>query len=164
MAFCTHCGAAAEPADKFCVKCGAAQAVPSLRQGYHREAPRGVGGWLLLLVLGLVLAGPAWFVKEIVTWWPAFPPPPWGLVIVVDGVLTALGVWGGLKLLRLHKNAPAFVRGLLLASIVWGVAVPLSIYGPDVLVTRGVLLRAVAKMAWYLYLRRSRRVALTYGS
>ncbi|WP_149537333.1 DUF2569 family protein [Siccirubricoccus phaeus] len=147
------------------------------------EPPRGVGGWLLFLCLTLTVLMPLATLAANLTGWPApavlemFPRLELALWAVVCGeilvnlyaIVTGVGLW------RVSPGALPRARRFLLALLGWRLAAPFLMAGLAGLPpegTQALLLdglkdtarTAVFVLLWWLYLKRSRRVAATYGA
>jgi hypothetical protein len=147
--------------------------------------PKGIKGWLLLLVVGLMLLGPLvgatrlgvdidmaeqqypvikslpeWKAYKTATWWAFF-------------IATGISFYGGLSLARGHdwpvvKRAKAilWVTGPV-ASIVMALVIPAVIFGQTLTaslkVIGGIIGSVIAAGIWTAYLSKSKRVRNTYG-
>ena len=145
----------------------------------------GVGGWLLLLVVGLMFLGPlmgagrinsdfmsvesqypnlktvaAWGTYKIATWWTFLP-------------VCLLSFYAGLSLVK-GRNILVVKRAKIIlwvigpiTSIVMGIFLPLLIFGktePDPQFIGGMIASIIAAAIWTAYLSKSKRVLATYGS
>jgi hypothetical protein len=138
------------------------------REPTRRDAPEGVGGWLLLLC-GLLLAWhPLNFALAASTVLDALPMRGLPLALVLAGrlLITALGIAAGIALLARRPGAV----GLAFAAIAASAAADLFVYttpylpsnrlpGDTVWYVAGSL---VYHAAWLLYLVRSARVRNTF--
>lgn len=145
--------------------------------------PRGVAGWLLFLCLTLTVLMPA---ATLTALWLGWPPE--AMVAAYPGLGTALwlstfgealvllfGLRTGIGLWRVEAGALPRARRFLLALAGWRVTVPLLVGGLAQLppeATEAALVegfkdtaRSLAfVLAWWVYLKRSRRVAATYDA
>jgi hypothetical protein len=146
------------------------------------EAPRGVGGWLLLFCVTLTLLMPAatiiatwigWPEAEALAEWPGLTRALW--VNLAGEVLIHLyAISTGSLLWREAPGSLARARRFLLALLGWRVAAPFLLAGlaqlPDpgaeAMLAEGLkdsARTAAFVLVWWLYLRRSKRVAATFG-
>ena len=177
---CPRCGLLS-PASATACECGAPLGAP----GVETAAPQGIGGWLVLMAIGLViqpfrLLG---FLAQDLrafednTWrrltTPSSPAyhPVWGPVLVAETVANGLFLAGSFVLLYLFfKKRAAYPRiaiGFLAASAVFQVlevAVGRALVGSGGLEkeTGQLMLAVVSAALWISYLVRSRRVAATF--
>jgi len=151
-------------------------------------SPRGIGGWLILVVIGLVLTPFRVGYFLLTTHWPIFRDgawpilttpgteayhPLWGPLIVFEIVgnlgciaLAVIGLW---LLLRKSRHAPRAVTGLLAWAALFGVIdyfagdlIPAVAAEPDPN-DLGQLARTLVSAAiWIPYFRLSRRVKATF--
>lgn len=145
--------------------------------------PAGVGGWLLLLVVGLMFLGPvigAGRINEDIMFvesqypnllniqkWSTFKSATWWSFLVV----CCLSFYAGIGLAK-GRDISAVKRAKILlwiigpaASIVTGVFMPLVIFGKFVSDMKflGTLITSIVVSAiWTTYLSKSRRVKATY--
>ena len=148
------------------------------------SARTGVGGWLLLLVLGLMFLGPLMGAGRINTElisaearypnlkaleaWNHFKSASWWSFLVVC-CLSFYAGWGLAK----GRDPSVVKRAKILlwiigpvASLVMGVLIPLVIYGKiesDPQFFGSFVASIVVAAIWSAYLSKSRRVRLTYG-
>jgi hypothetical protein len=147
-------------------------------------APRGVGGWLLLLVVAMTLATPllgAAFSVACLTKvreqhasltalgaWPLFERAYW----IAFALAAALLAWGGVELAR-RRTWIAVERAKMILWIGWpigiwvqGILIPLLAFGRADPIHSWFIVPLVASMAavgvWTAYLAKSRRVRATY--
>ena len=149
----------------------------------HETKASGVGGWLLVLVFGLIFLGPlvgaarintavtsaelrypnlltvaAWDVYKSATWW-AF------------ALVSSLSIYAGIGLLK-GRNSLVVKRAKIIlwvvgpaASLIMGIAIPRVVLG-GVKLTNGVVTGLVESLivaiVWTSYLSRSKRVRATY--
>lgn len=147
------------------------------------SGPTGVGGWLLLLVAGLMFLGPLMGAGRInieiisaesqypdlltIPAWSTFKSTTWWSFLVV----CCLSFYAGLGLAK-GRDISVVKRAQLLlwiigpvASIVMGLIIPLMVFGqiefdPEFL---GTLVTSIIVSAiWTAYLSKSRRVKATY--
>lgn len=128
-----------------------------MREQTNRNTLNGVRGWLLLLCLILCVVSPALYFVRI-----SFNPSP---LWIIGGI--ALGSYGfvaGYKLWRIRKGAVKFARTFLIVLISVNACIALAVaYIVSPIVAAGDLAAVVWPGIWLLYLRRSARVAVTYG-
>jgi hypothetical protein len=143
------------------------------------DALIGVGGWLSLLIFGLVIGGPAvnlfGFVKELQ---PQTPSDLSGLGLFIDGAITlglsGFGIYAGVLLWRIQPNGPRVARSFFIAVFFVSVAsvlLMMSVRNPSasnsdayVKELNPPLRSLIAAIIWYSYLRKSKRVRATYRS
>ncbi len=159
---------------------------PAVLAGHTTDerVPVGVGGWLGLLVLDLVILSPISFLAllyafgtgiDIIRYYPVL-----GCLIVLDRVmgLTIAGfnIYAGVRLYQIHPDAVRFAKRLFIISASCVTAVSGLIYmaasNTDVQAfqesARSNFLLPLFSVwiscaVWYLYLTHSKRVAATYG-
>ena len=201
--YCTQCGTEAVVGGKFCAKCGAPIIAAPATQSHSeskvaepiprspelptaKRAPSGVGGWLLLLVAGLLVLGPLlgagrisadfigaedqypalrtlaqWQTHKTVTWWTFF-------LIVLVSTYAGWGLATG-RTWSVVKRAmwSLWIAGPI-GALVLGVAIPLATLGDsaagDVRFVGGILASLTAAGIWTAYLAKSKRVRATYGA
>jgi hypothetical protein len=150
----------------------------------NSPGPKGVGGWLLLLVAGMLVLGPLLGAGRIAgnifaaenqfpelkasTSWGTYTSMTWLIFLAV----AAASVYGGWGLLR-GKDWSAVSRAKWIlwitgpaASLVLGVLVPkmaLGEWGVDAKVVGGLIASVIATAIWTTYLSKSKRVRNTYG-
>jgi hypothetical protein len=144
--------------------------------GGGSAAPVGVGGWLLLLCIGLTIIGPIKTLAGIATAVEVVETHPLVPIIAIgtaaDVMVRLLGMVAGVALWSRKRSgvwlAKAFfwatpIVGVLVAGIAL-VVTPRS-FLPGVLGTYFVLVLVgtVIAVVWTSYLSRSKRVAATYG-
>ena len=143
---------------------------------------RGVGGWLLLLCLGLTVFAPILVAIGIVRGFLADSPyfdtfPRLRAVFFVDValriVLTAFGVYAGIRLGTVRPGAVRTAKTYFACAVVYlviGAALPFAAGLPAA--ANSVLAQAAVQQTipalisvgvWYAYLVRSTRVKATYG-
>lgn len=149
------------------------------------SGPIGVGGWLFLLVVSLMVLGPlmgagrinadimhaesqypnlmtvpAWGTLKSATWWSF-------LVVVCLSFYVGLGLAKG-RDISVVKRAKILLWVIgPVASIVMGIFIPLAVFGkiePDLGFYGSFIASIVASAIWSAYLSRSRRVKATYAS
>lgn len=144
----------------------------------------GVGGWLLLLILGLTFLGPLmgaarinaefmsienqytnlklsgqWGTYKSVTWWTFF-------------FVCCLSFYAGLGLIK-DRSMLAVRRAKIilwvigpLAGLILGVFLPVLIFGmsePDSQFVASMIASIIPAVVWSAYLSKSKRVKATYG-
>ncbi|MCL4844907.1 MAG: DUF2569 family protein [Acidobacteria bacterium] len=158
--------------------------VPNARAAPATE-PAGVGGWLLLLTLGLVFLGPLLGAGRInadfmaaesqfpnlktVDAWATLKQATWLVYLPIS----CLSVYAGYGLLK-RRNRSVVRRAQLalwvigpLATVVIGLVLPRAIVGdadagPEFI--GGLIASALVASVWTAYLSRSKRVNATYGA
>lgn len=144
----------------------------------------GVGGWLLLLVIGLMFLGPLMGAGRInadfmsvedqypnlksVAEWGTYKSATWWTFLIV----CCLSFYAGLGLVR-ERNITAVKRAKIilwvigpLASLILGVFLPVLIFGksePDPQFVGSMIASIIAAAIWTAYLSKSQRVKATYG-
>lgn len=179
--YCNYCRATNADDSSFCRSCGkpivpisaapanvAEQAAdssgaPLAEIRLSKPQPSGVGGWLALLVFGLVIGGPISLAA--------------GAASARDAVtvffLVGLAVWSiycGIALIRKKPNAPRITKiyfivlfCLYAVAIVGGIVQSANSASVDVADDAGRVIGAfLATIAWYAYLEKSKRVKHTY--
>lgn len=155
--------------------------VSSSREAKHIEdGPIGVGGWLLLLIIGMTVIGPLMAVGQISVGfmeaerqmadillgntWKSFKAVSWIIVLIS----AALSIYGGLGLARgrhwsVVNRAKAILwisgPGAALAMILVGA----SFFGAAEPAIGSIIASIIAAMVWTAYLAKSKRVYNTYG-
>jgi hypothetical protein len=155
-------------------------------QSESKPGPSGVGGWLLLLVVGMMVLGPLlgagrinadilmaelqypdiksleqWKTYKAVTWWIFF-------------VLASISFYGGWGLARGNDKAVVSRAKAILwitgpgASLVLEVVVPIMVFGEshagDAQFVGAFIASVIAAAIWTTYLAKSKRVRNTYGT
>jgi len=158
---------------------------PSAAKSDNDQGPIGVGGWLLLLIVGMMILGPLlgaarinaeiWMVEEkfptllSVDEWVTYKTATWWAFFV----LAAISFWGGLGLAQ-RKGWSAVTRAKAVlwisgpvAVLILNVALPAIIFGEldvDGEPIIGALVGTViVAAAWTAYLSQSVRVKNTYS-
>lgn len=151
-----------------------------------KPGPRGVGGWLLLLVVGMMILGPLlgagrinaeimmaekqypditsleeWKTYKTVTWWIFF-------------AVASISFYGGLGLSRGNDRAAVTRAKIILwitgpgASLALGILVPIMVFGEsnagDGQFVGAFIVSIIAAAIWTTYLAKSKRVRNTYGT
>jgi hypothetical protein len=144
--------------------------------------PKGVGGWLLLFCVTLTLLMPAatiiatwtgWPEAEALADWPGLTRALW-VNLAGEALILLYAIRTGSLLWREAPGSLPRARRFLLALLGWRVAAPFLLAGLAQLPSPGAEamlaegLKDSARTAgfvaiWWLYLRRSKRVAATYG-
>ncbi len=148
------------------------------------SGPVGVGGWLLLLVAGLMFLGPLMGAGRInadimsaesqypnlltVPAWGTFKSATWWSFLVV----CCLSFYAGLGLAR-GRDISVVKRAKILlwiigpaASIVMGLFIPLAVFGKiesDPQFFGALIASVIVSAIWTAYLSKSRRVKATYA-
>lgn len=149
-----------------------------------QSAISGVGGWLLLLILGLMFLGPLMGVGRInsdfmsaesqypnlktVAAWGTFKSATWWTFLLV----CCLSFYAGLGLVK-SRNILVVKRAKIIlwvigpvASIVLGIFIPFLMFGKSELDSKfvGSMFASIIGAAiWTAYLSKSKRVMATYG-
>lgn len=202
--FCTQCGTEALLAHRFCAKCGSALnnsfsasetilcSIPAERttsvpsSAIDKRNPRGIGGWLLLLIFSMTVSGPLIGAGQIymdlggtevrhpslatLDKWQTFKAVLW----LTYAIFATISLYGGLGLAITRKvSAVRYAKVALwlsgpLLSFLLGIAIPIAIFGnrPQVWVNNIVMLfgSMLGAWVWTAYLSKSKRVKATYGS
>jgi hypothetical protein len=150
-----------------------------------KKGPSGVGGWLLLLVAGLLVLGPLvgagrisadimnaedqYPVLKSMPQWSNFKSATWWIYLAI----VAVSVHGGWGLTRGRDWSVVRRAKIVLwlvgpvASLVMAVIVPLATLGTasagDARFVGGLLASIIAAGIWTAYLSKSKRVRNTYG-
>jgi hypothetical protein len=143
----------------------------------------GVGGWLLLLVLGLMFLGPLLGAGRInsdfmsaesqypnlkaVETWMTYKSVTW-LIFLITCCLSFYAGYGLLK--GRHYSVVSRAKILLwvigpLASLFMGVLIPMYVFGkvePDPQFIGNLIASVIGALIWTAYLSRSKRVKATY--
>lgn len=167
-----------------------ARAIKRTANKYPPVAPdenniSGVGGWLLLLILGLMFLGPLMGAGRInsdfmsvedqypniktVATWATYKSATWLTFLLV----CILSFYAGIGLLK-GRNILVVKRAKIIlwiigpiASVVMGLLVPLFVVGksePDPQFIGNLIASIVAAAIWTAYLSKSKRVMTTYGT
>ena len=129
--------------------------------------PVGIGGWLLLFCVSLLIWGPAQLGVALASAIGvlAVRGPLLGVVIIVRTVVAALGVAAGIAILNRHPGGLILARASVVATAATDTFVALTPYFPsnrmpgDERIVVGLTL--VQAVAWLFYLSRSIRVRNT---
>lgn len=130
--------------------------------------PRGVGGWLLVLCLLLLVWGPVRSALVVGRALSALSVrgPSLAVALVALTLVTSLGVGAGIALLSRHRPALTMAIAALLLSAVMDLVIYLSSYFPSNRMPGDAPLYVAASLAyhgiWLAYLFRSKRVKNTY--
>ncbi len=144
---------------------------------------KGVGGWLLFLVVSLTLLSPLISLSGILEnseyWTHYFNRAP-GLAVIVritntiGYCLIAFCVYAGISLWNLRPNAVRIAKLFLITFFVVSIVLPflpLMINLPESLHDKvleqawyGLPTQLIFPVVWYSYLTFSKRVAATYGA
>lgn len=164
------------------------EALPTAAPAYDPEAPSGLRGWLLLLLLGLVLTPlrTVWSMTAMLEpvlqpgVWTELTEPGhaayhalWAPLIVGEAagnlLSLALGLVALWLFLRRSRQAPRVVIGLLVWSLLFSIAdlaaaglIPLIPPPTTEALIEALVAPAVAVAIWVPYLLRSRRVRATF--
>lgn len=132
-------------------------------------SPKGVRGWLLVLVVLLLVWQPVslGLVASRVVDAIAIRGLPLALVLLLRLVVTALGIAAGLALAGERPSAVAMAKASLVASAAVDIFVYLTPYFPNNRMPGDTPFYVVGSLAysgaWLMYLFRSRRVRNTFG-
>jgi hypothetical protein len=143
---------------------------------------RGVGGWLLLLCVGLTIIGPLMRLSGIGSTLKALPRisavmPSLVTLIYVENIfsliITAFSVYAGYSLWAVKPNAVYKAKAFLVALVIFAVFDLFLIYMTEIpatvtneVITQGIfgLVQSVIYAGiWSAYLSQSKRVQATYG-
>jgi Protein of unknown function (DUF2569) len=150
--------------------------------------PRGLGGWLILVAIGLVLTAGQALLLLFGTFLPIFTDGRWE-ALTTKGISTYHPLWGPLLLFEVTGNVllgiaavtalvlffrksavfPAFMIGFypfaamfLLIDVVAGTRIPAVASADDPGSARGLLRSLIACAIWIPYMRKSVRVRNTF--
>jgi hypothetical protein len=150
--------------------------------------PRGLGGWLILVAIGLVLTAGQAFLLLFGTFVPIFTDGQWE-ALTTKGISTYHPLWAPLLLFEATGNVllavaavtalvlffrksaafPGFMIGFylfaamfLLIDVVAGTRIPAVASSDDFGSTRGLMRALIACAIWIPYMRKSRRVRNTF--
>jgi hypothetical protein len=145
------------------------------------ERLRGVGGWLILIIFGMVVGSPLATLVNLSQWWSVdkqlFTASPgfrtWMVVDIVSSLaVSAVGVYAGLalwtvrpKAVVLAKTALLFVFGYAILTLVmpFFMALPHDIgQGVTKDLVPDVVRMVLVAVIWFSYLSSSKRVRVTY--
>jgi Protein of unknown function (DUF2569) len=179
---CPRCGTICPDETRIC-DCGYDFAAGAAGQGTDDDYGkyRGVGGWLLLLCVGLTILGPLFAVASLTGSFREVSPlldqfPGLMVLMVVDTTLTvglmAFSIYAGVALWQIRPGAVSTAKRYLLWSLVYlpvTAVLPfmvglLSESHPAMLkeIARDTLRGVIATAIWYWYLTKSKRVKATY--
>jgi len=136
--------------------------------GSADEPPAGVGGWLAVLCLLLLVWQPISLGLVASSALDALPMrgAPLALLLFVRLLVTAFGIAAGLALLSLRPFAPALVRAAIVASAATDAFVYSTHVFPSNRMPGDTPIYLTASLAyhtvWLVYLFRSRRVRNTF--
>jgi len=134
----------------------------------EKPIPSGIGGWLILPAIGLILSPVLWALGLIVM---AFAIPKYPIIISLNialGIaLLGLLIWTAIQFFRKKKNAPKLMISCLIAkpamtAVLWAVATAMNEYefAADY---QGELIQVVIISAiWGRYFSVSKRVKATF--
>lgn len=148
------------------------------------SCPSGVGGWLLLLVTGLIVLGPLMGAARInaefssadalypslvsVSEWGAYKSVSWWSFLA----MSCLSLYAGIGLLRGRSRVVVKRAKILLwvvgpvSYVVMGVIIPWLVLDSLTVSSQlfgGFMASFIITLIWTLYLSRSKRVKATYG-
>lgn len=158
--------------------------LPSAPQAEGKRVPSGVGGWLLLLVVGLMVLGPLMGAGRLnadimlaetqypnlamLGNWKSYKSATWAAFSVV----AALSFWAGFGLAK-GRDASVVGKAKIvlwligpLASFVLGILIPLLAFGKwhaDGQFVSNIIASAIVAAIWSTYLSKSKRVRATYA-
>ena len=151
----------------------------------HLRGPVGVGGWLLLLIVGMMLLGPLlgaarlgtdiWMAEQeypalsSLNEWATYKKAAWGIFLGAAGI----SFWGGLGLARDKEwsavtgaQAVLWITGPASLVVLQGL-LPIFIFGHagtiDAQFVGALLSSIIAAAVWTAYLSKSTRVKNTFG-
>jgi hypothetical protein len=130
--------------------------------------PRGIGGWLLVLTLLLLVWGPVSSALVASNALPALPVrgPALAVALVVLTLVTAFGVAAGMALLARRGPAVAMAKTALILSAALDVVIYTTSYFPSNRMPGDAPFYVGASLiyhgAWLAYVLVSRRVRNTY--
>jgi hypothetical protein len=131
--------------------------------------PTGVGGWLLLLCLLLLVGQPINLAVRVARVLGSLPMRgvPMALVVVGQLMVAGIGVGAGLALLGSRRGAATFAKWSLLLSAGMDVFVYSTPFMPNNRLPGTTPLFVIASLTyyaiWIAYLSRSKRVENTFG-
>jgi hypothetical protein len=129
---------------------------------------KGIGGWLLLLILLLVVWGPLSLALVVSGALSALPVRgvPLGILLVWRVLVTAFGIAAGMALASQHAVAVRMATAALLLSAATDLIVYLTPYFPSNRMPGDTPIYVAASLmyhgVWIAYLLRSTRVRHTY--
>jgi hypothetical protein len=132
------------------------------------KMPRGVGGWLLLLCLLLLVGQPINLAIGAARALGSLPMRglPLALTMICQLMVAGIGVGAGLALLGRRRGAATFARGSLLLSAGMDLFVYSTPFVPNNRLPGTTPLFVIASLAyyavWIAYLSRSKRVQNTF--
>ncbi len=200
--FCTQCGTKAVSDAKFCANCGAALAVnreqteqqlqPLVKSAERsssstkgaKTAPTGIGGWLMVLIVGMIVLGPLSGAGQIydgiiklenqhpsitsIAEWKSYKTWMWWQFFFFAG----LSIYGGWSLVS-GRNRHVINQTMAILWMIGPVAriimaiIMLSIIGNsefgDPRFIGSLVSSIIAAGIWTAYLSKSKRVRNTYG-
>jgi hypothetical protein len=134
----------------------------------NRNAPRGIGGWLVIFIRILLFWEPFRFAWLASTTLSALNVrgPSLAVVLIARLLVTALGVAAGLALTNRHAVALSLARVAVVVSAAMDLFVYLTPYVPNNRMPGDTPIYIAVSLAfwgaWLAYLFRSRRVRNTY--
>jgi hypothetical protein len=135
-----------------------------------QRAPAGIGGWLLVLILLLLVWQPLslGLVASSVLRSLALRGLPLALILTLRLVVVAVGIAAGLALLGRRAAAVTLAKGSMMASAATDVLVYATPYFPNTRPPGDETIVLAVSLAyygiWLLYLARSKRVRNTFDS
>jgi hypothetical protein len=138
--------------------------------GQVEQVPSGVGGWLLLLCLLLLVGQPISLAIGAARALGSLPMRGWPVALVILGQLmvAGVGVAAGLALLGCRRGAATFAKWSLLLSAAMDLFAYTTPFLPNNRLPGTTPLFATASLAyyavWIAYLSRSKRVHHTFSA
>jgi hypothetical protein len=134
-----------------------------------RDAPSGIGGWLLVLILLLLIWQPLslGLVASGALRSLSIRGLPLALILILRLVTVAFGIAAGLALVGRRTAALTMAKASLMVSAATDVLVYATPYFPNTRPPGDATIVLAISMAyyaiWFLYLMRSKRVRNTFG-
>lgn len=135
---------------------------------------RGVGGWLIILILGLTFVSPYWqFRIGVHAFETLLSPKPLtqafifrlSIMLAIYGGLAVFSFICGTLLWRSNRRAPTVTKAYFIVSVSLVVVlyVTYRLVGLEFDLFRTLFPRVIYVCGWYAYLEFSKRVRLTYA-
>lgn len=196
--YCSKCGDRQVEGATICATCGMSFARPSgdtarayapltfaaeVREDIQDPKLMGVGGWLAVLVLGMVVIGPSLTLLNLYQEYKVLQPLLSTVQLArrvlyieaVSSVFVALGfAAAGVSLALKKEGAPAFARAVLLLQVPITALNAMALanlpgldpqlmqgYGAEAV--KGIAQSMISAAIWVSYLNRSKRVRATFG-
>jgi len=190
MPACSYCGNDVAPDADACPKCGGKEKVyetPDMVSEDTRDAPVGIGGWLILVTFGVFIS-PILMAVQLVPLLEVFEAETWDLlttpgtdtfvpyfsaVMTIELIVNSLLIMGHIYLVYLlikrRRNFPRFFIGIMVFTLVFLVvdALLVSMVFPDEPVLDSDTLKDISRQLigtciWVPYMLKSRRVKATF--